>query len=61
MFGGFIPEFVYAPVQKGQYIGKVGFYNGDTLLYETDLIASESVESMTFSKAVKKCLYILYK
>lgn len=57
----FIPEFVYAPVQKGQYIGKVGFYNGDTLLYETDLIASESVESMTFSKAVKKCLYILYK
>ena len=48
-------------VKKGQKIGTVGFYNGDALLYETNLIASESVECMTFSIALKKYLYIMYK
>ena len=57
----FIPEYVEAPVKKGQKIGTVGFYNGDALLYETNLIASESVEWMTFSIALKKYLYIMYK
>ena len=57
----FIPEYVEAPVKKGQKIGTVGFYNGDALLYETNLIASESVECMTFSIALKKYLYIMYK
>lgn len=57
----FIPEYVEAPVKKGQKIGTVGFYNGDALLYETDLIAADSVESITFAKALKKYLCIMYK
>ncbi|MGN1480985.1 D-alanyl-D-alanine carboxypeptidase family protein [Porcipelethomonas sp.] len=57
----FLPEYVEAPVRKGQPVGRVGFYNGDTLLFETDLITSTKVDSMTFLKALKKCLCIMYK
>lgn len=31
--------------KKGQKIGIVGFYNGDTLLYETALIAESDVKN----------------
>ncbi len=56
-----IPEYVEAPVRKGQIIGKVGFYNNDTLLFETDIIASQAVEEMNFLKALKNYLHIMYK
>ena len=57
----FLPEYVEAPIKKGQTVGRVGFYNGDTLLYETDLITANKVDNMTFSKALKKYLCIMYK
>ncbi|MGN0613320.1 MAG: hypothetical protein ACI4JB_05405, partial [Porcipelethomonas sp.] len=56
-----LPEYVDAPVKKGQVIGKIGFYNGDTLLYETDLLAAEEVKKMDFGKAIDKYLCIMYK
>ena len=56
-----IPQYVEAPVAKGQTVGRVGFYDGDTLLYETDLIALSTVEEMGFYEAMRKCLSILYK
>lgn len=56
-----IPEYVEAPVRKNQIIGKIGFYNGDTLIYETDLVASQSVEKISIKKALEKYLYIMYK
>ncbi len=56
-----IPEYVEAPVKKGQTIGRVGFYNDETLLYETDIIASQAVEKISFHKALKKYLHIMYK
>jgi D-alanyl-D-alanine carboxypeptidase (penicillin-binding protein 5/6) len=56
-----IPVYISAPVKKGQRIGTLGFYDGDTLIYETGLVACQSVEKMTFSFAVKKFLYIMFK
>ena len=56
-----IPEYVDAPVKKGQKVGCIGFYNGKTLLYETDLIALSEVEKRGFWSSIVKCLIVLYK
>lgn len=57
----FMPEYIDAPVKKGQKIGIVGFYNGDTLLYETALIAESDVKKITFISAIDIFLHNLYK
>lgn len=57
----FMPEYLEAPVKKGQKIGIVGFYNGDTLLYETALIAESDVKKITFVSAIDIFLHNLYK
>lgn len=57
----FMPEYIDAPVKKGQRIGCVGFYNGDTLLYETDLITEEAVEKISFKSSIGVFLHNLYK
>lgn len=46
-----LPEKLSAPVQAGQVIGRISFYRGDKLLYESNLVAAEGVEEMTFFKA----------
>ncbi len=56
-----IPDYINAPVKKGQLVGKVGFYNGDSLLYETDLVTCDAVEKADFIGSVKKVLSIMYK
>lgn len=56
-----IPEYIDAPVKKGQVAGRVGFYNGDTLLYETNLVACEDIEKNDFAYSIRKILYIIYK
>ncbi len=56
-----LPKYVCAPVEKGRKIGCIAFYNGDTLLLETDLVATEDVEAMTIRSAVEKMLVKLCK
>lgn len=56
-----LPKYVHAPVEKGKKIGSIAFYNGDTLLLETALVAKENVEAMTISTAVEKILVKLCK
>ena len=56
-----IPEYVDAPVKKGQKVGAIGFYNGKTLLYETNLVALDEVEKRGFWSSIAKCLIVLYK
>lgn len=56
-----LPKYVNAPVKKGQQIGVAAFYNGDTLLLETALVAKESVEEMTIQTAIRKILVKLCK
>lgn len=51
-----IPEYVSAPLEKGQKIGTAGFYNGDTLVYETDIVAANDVERLTLWYVFKKML-----
>lgn len=56
-----IPDYIEAPVKKGQVVGRVGFYSGDTLLYETNLVACEKIEKNDFSNSMRKIMDILYK
>lgn len=57
----FIPAYLDAPIKKGQKIGSVGFYNGDTLLYETDLITESAVKEITFMASINIFLHNLYR
>lgn len=45
------PQFLYAPVKKGDIIGSVRYYLGSDKLCETDLIAASDVPSVTPEKS----------
>lgn len=47
-----LPEYVKAPVYKNQKIGEISYYLHDDEIYRTDIIASDSVEKMTFFNAL---------
>lgn len=49
-----LPRYVTAPVEKGQCIGTAAFYEGDTLLYETQVVAAQSVRAQNFFDALQK-------
>lgn len=50
----FLPKYVNAPIRKGQRLGEVCFYIGDVLVYKSDLIATSTVEKMSFKLAFIK-------
>lgn len=56
-----IPDFLNAPLRKGQPIGTAAFYNGSTLMYETDIIVNEGVDQLTLGFTMKKMLLKLLK
>lgn len=57
----FMPEYIEAPVEKGQKIGSVAFYCEDTLLYETSLVTASSVSKNTFMQCFKKIMVKMFK
>lgn len=51
-----MPEFITAPVRKGQPVGTAAFYNGDTLVFETDIIAKTDVAELDILYVLKTML-----
>lgn len=51
-----LPEYLEAPLEKGQKVGTAAFYNDDTLVYETDIIVKESVKRLSYQYILKKFL-----
>lgn len=51
-----VPEYMEAPLRKGQKIGTAGFYSGDTLVYETAIVVKDDVERLSFMYVFKKML-----
>ncbi|MDE5858777.1 MAG: D-alanyl-D-alanine carboxypeptidase, partial [Oscillospiraceae bacterium] len=47
-----IPEYLYAPVEKGDKIGEIHFIRGDETLFAVDITAAESVEKINIIKAM---------
>ena len=56
-----LPQFVSAPIRRGQKIGCIGFYNKDTLVYETEIIAKSDVDKTSMLFVFKKMLLNLLK
>lgn len=48
-----IPEVLYAPIEKGQNIGKMTTYLNGKILNTTYLIANESIEKQSFKDRIK--------
>ena len=47
-----------APIQKGDVIAKVDYYQGDTLLGSVDVVAVKAVEKQEYIDALEKIFYI---
>ena len=56
-----LPEQVAAPVEKGQQLGSVTVFDGETLLQETPLIADVSVPRLNLWQIFKNLLLTLVK
>lgn len=44
----FIPDYVFAPINKGDKIGEIHFYRGETFLFVSDIYAAEPAERLSF-------------
>ncbi|MBE6862462.1 MAG: hypothetical protein E7497_06155, partial [Ruminococcus sp.] len=51
-----MPEYISAPVEKGQKVGTAAFYNGETLVYETPVTSKNSVEKLSYRYILKQML-----
>ncbi len=47
-----MPDYVYAPVEKGSKVGEIHFLRNDRVIFTVDMFASESAEKMTVLNAV---------
>lgn len=56
-----LPDYLTAPLKKGQVIGSAGFYSGDTLVCETDIIVKNNVDSLSFGYSFRKILSDIIK
>lgn len=56
-----IPDYISAPVRKGQPVGYAAFYCGDTLVYDTQIVANSEVSTLSFDYIVKAMLLKVIK
>ncbi len=54
-----LPDFIRAPLTRGQAVGTVYFYCGETLLCSAPLLAADDVPEISPSFAIKKALRFL--
>lgn len=47
-----LPEYVYAPLKKGDKVGEIQYFLGDNLIMKSDITAKEDSEEMTVFKAI---------
>ena len=51
-----LPKYITAPVKEGQVIGTAAFYNGKTLVYESDIVTADSVRPLDMRYILDKML-----
>jgi len=56
-----LSKWLEAPVKKGTKIGTAAFYCGDTLIFETPLLAAEDVPRRTFTDTFQMLLRALFR
>ncbi len=55
-----LPDYVQAPLSKGQQVGMVYFYHNKSLLCSVPLLTAEKVEEISFAFALQKVLRFLF-
>ena len=56
-----LPDYLMAPVRKGQAIGTAAFYNDDTLVFEADIITKSAVDELDWYYVFGKMLCKMIK
>lgn len=56
-----LPVYCEAPVRRGAHVGRVCFYDGETLLCETALLAADDVPAMTWHSALRIALESFFR
>lgn len=56
-----LPEYVQAPVRRGQRVGSAAFYNGSTLICETSVIVKSDVKRLSLGYVLKNMLLKMIK
>lgn len=56
-----LPEYITAPVKKGQRIGTAGFYSGKELICEADIVAGGDVARLSYGNIFVKTLAKMLK
>jgi D-alanyl-D-alanine carboxypeptidase (penicillin-binding protein 5/6) len=51
-----LPQYLTAPVRRGQVIGCAAFYNGKTLVYESEIVAADNIGRLDCGYAFRKML-----
>lgn len=51
-----IPDYLDAPLSKGDCVGRAAVYNGRNLVFETDIVVKNDVRKMTFPFLLRKVL-----
>ncbi len=52
-----IPAYLTAPVKRGQKVGTAAFYQGKTLICETDIVVKNNVKKLTWKFIAAKMLF----
>lgn len=55
------PEYLNAPIKKGQKIGTAVFYNGKKVVFETDVIVKNDVKKISLGFVLEKILVNMTK
>lgn len=48
----FLPDYIYAPVNKGDKIGEVHFYKNDKFLFSVNILSDGCADKLTVAKAI---------
>ena len=48
----FLPDYIYAPVNKGDKIGEVHFYKNDKFLFSVNILSDGCADKLTAAKAI---------
>ncbi len=56
-----LSEEIQAPVKKGQVVGEVQFYDGDKLLFKTNIVTDKSINKISIKFCFNKLLDYLLK
>lgn len=56
-----LPDYIEAPVEKGQSVGMVSYYIEDILIYQSDLCIEKSIERKSFGRIIQKMFVRMLK